>query len=69
MANQYLQFVLIDTWWNVNASVTGSPFTFLVVLIDTWWNVNYGKRFEEELRKAVLIDTWWNVNEAGERPF
>ena len=34
------QFVLIDTWWNVNKLSTRSISRKFAVLIDTWWNVN-----------------------------
>ena len=32
--------VLIDTWWNVNASYPAHSAHDTLVLIDTWWNVN-----------------------------
>ena len=37
-------WVLIDTWWNVNAHYQGKNECIDVVLIDTWWNVNARKR-------------------------
>ena len=33
-------FVLIDTWWNVNAEECHTLILTDTVLIDTWWNVN-----------------------------
>ena len=32
--------VLIDTWWNVNATEVWKATPGDAVLIDTWWNVN-----------------------------
>ena len=37
---QLLNLVLIDTWWNVNVSVSIYLPLCSCVLIDTWWNVN-----------------------------
>ena len=37
-------FVLIDTWWNVNAGVWTIGYGHTGVLIDTWWNVNKNSR-------------------------
>ncbi len=34
------EWVLIDTWWNVNLTSTGYVRRDVRVLIDTWWNVN-----------------------------
>ena len=34
------QWVLIDTWWNVNKYTEDDLVYDGVVLIDTWWNVN-----------------------------
>ena len=35
-----VDFVLIDTWWNVNINNYDSHTKSTTVLIDTWWNVN-----------------------------
>ena len=35
-----VDFVLIDTWWNVNICAINSFHFCIFVLIDTWWNVN-----------------------------
>ena len=35
-----MNWVLIDTWWNVNAGVWTIGYGHTGVLIDTWWNVN-----------------------------
>ena len=40
MLSEFVNFVLIDTWWNVN-KVRAKVFEEgKAVLIDTWWNVN-----------------------------
>ena len=39
-----VDFVLIDTWWNVNINNYDSHTKSTTVLIDTWWNVNSFKR-------------------------
>ena len=38
--NFYGNYVLIDTWWNVNANALRFFGYNDRVLIDTWWNVN-----------------------------
>ena len=38
-----MDFVLIDTWWNVNFCFYVGDGTDPIVLIDTWWNVNISK--------------------------
>ena len=45
--------VLIDTWWNVNATGTDSNKNLSAVLIDTWWNVN-----AEDCHTLILTDTF-----------
>ena len=35
-----VNFVLIDTWWNVNLFGIEKYLEVAFVLIDTWWNVN-----------------------------
>ena len=40
MLSEFVNFVLIDTWWNVNLSFNGINRIVNLVLIDTWWNVN-----------------------------
>ena len=40
MLTEFVEFVLIDTWWNVNLTSTGYVRRDVRVLIDTWWNVN-----------------------------
>ena len=37
---QDVDFVLIDTWWNVNPIKLVTHCAAALVLIDTWWNVN-----------------------------
>ena len=39
--NFYSNYVLIDTWWNVNTNKLGAGVEAVEVLIDTWWNVNF----------------------------
>ena len=34
------EYVLIDTWWNVNMLYANDTSAENSVLIDTWWNVN-----------------------------
>ena len=34
-------YVLIDTWWNVNNVYIFVQHFAKKVLIDTWWNVNF----------------------------
>ena len=54
--------VLIETYWNVNASNTFTLSDTTKVLIETYWNVN---RFFKQVSKkgtCVLIETYWNVN-------
>ena len=41
--------VLIDTWWNVNRSISIVPNNRNPVLIDTWWNVNCGILYLERI--------------------
>ena len=55
-------YVLIDTWWNVNLDAEYKIFIVDEVLIDTWWNVNILPDFVSSKVSVVLIDTWWNVN-------
>ena len=40
MLSEFVNFVLIDTWWNVNTNKLGAGVEEVSVLIDTWWNVN-----------------------------
>ena len=40
MLSEFVNFVLIDTWWNVNQLAEGGVLKKGQVLIDTWWNVN-----------------------------
>ena len=40
MLSEFVNFVLIDTWWNVNLKRGYITQQELEVLIDTWWNVN-----------------------------
>ena len=47
------EWVLIDTWWNVNATGTDSNKNLSAVLIDTWWNVN-----AEDCHTLILTDTF-----------
>ena len=47
------RYVLIDTWWNVNATGTDSNKNLSAVLIDTWWNVN-----AEDCHTLILTDTF-----------
>ena len=54
--------VLIDTWWNVNTTLSILKTEKLSVLIDTWWNVNDSDTTYNAVAGMVLIDTWWNVN-------
>ena len=54
--------VLIDTWWNVNATWFHDGTRQGIVLIDTWWNVNEINSSGMIIECRVLIDTWWNVN-------
>ena len=37
------EWVLIDTWWNVNTGESNVLTMRKCVLIDTWWNVNHIK--------------------------
>ena len=57
-----INFVLIDTWWNVNHNSVLHGKHAISVLIDTWWNVNTNKLGAGVDEVSVLIDTWWNVN-------
>ena len=57
-----VDWVLIDTWWNVNSDHTPACGQLSTVLIDTWWNVNMFDTLVEYQGSKVLIDTWWNVN-------
>ena len=41
--NIIANWVLIDTWWNVNSDKNILTNIFIIVLIDTWWNVNMNK--------------------------
>ena len=40
MLSEFVNFVLIDTWWNVNEWYNVYKENYGFVLIDTWWNVN-----------------------------
>ena len=60
--NFYSNYVLIDTWWNVNYHKFLLILTMITVLIDTWWNVNISAKDVVNNAIHVLIDTWWNVN-------
>ena len=55
-------YVLIDTWWNVNVNLKLTCQVENFVLIDTWWNVNLVREAVARQGYGVLIDTWWNVN-------
>ena len=59
------EWVLIDTWWNVNSPAYVRSVASTSVLIDTWWNVNLSIVSSSSTTSLVLIDTWWNVNATG----
>ena len=55
--------VLIETYWNVNASVVIKKNVVVGVLIETYWNVNFKRLYMRPHSVPVLIETYWNVND------
>ena len=55
-------FVLIDTWWNVNAE-DNRRCVFASVCFNRYMvECEYIKQLFRQILYSVLIDTWWNVN-------
>ena len=55
--------VLIETYWNVNATKLINWCNSKGVLIETYWNVNTRVLNSSIIDFLVLIETYWNVNE------
>ena len=58
----FLEFVLIETLWNVNVHTSAYLYRLCSVLIETLWNVNIMLTIPQLICTRVLIETLWNVN-------
>ena len=56
-----LQFVLIETLWNVKFYVVYRTASDKEVLIETLWNVKLIRILRLDSALSVLIETLWNV--------
>ena len=56
-----MQFVLIETLWNVKVSEAKEKTALYNVLIETLWNVKTVVGVENASVIGVLIETLWNV--------
>ena len=54
--------VLIDTWWNVNASMSRNPLKVRHRFNRYMVECEFISHKVLVCVEAVLIDTWWNVN-------
>ena len=63
MLSEFVNFVLIDTWWNVNQLAEGGVLKkgqgFNRYMVECEYTISEVIRIE---LTSVLIDTWWNVN-------
>ena len=63
-----VRFILIETYWNVNADEAEYVDPALYILIETYWNVNVLTFRNTSLFLMILIETYWNVNEVPVTP-
>ena len=60
------EYILIETYWNVNRHKRLCNRTGEVILIETYWNVNKVLHKKASRRSTILIETYWNVNNSRE---